>query len=559
MAGCAGGNVASPAARSANGGMHRANAVPTQAVMIVRVEVPSVSQLPVLGLAGGGSVTTTTKRLFNANLVVLDTQGAPQPYLAETVPELNQPSWRVEPDGTMETTYRLKPNLTWHDGAPLTAEDFVFAAAVYGTPALGVSGSPPWNLLDRATAPDARTLVLRWSRSFPEAGALTEIFPPLPRHVLAQPFQESAPDAFANHPYWNAEYVGAGPYKVERWEPGAFIEAVAFEGHALGRPRIDRFKITVINDRNTVLATMLAGNAHLAADSSLLYEEGVTLQREWVSRGGGGNVVNIPGSGRITHVQLRPDYVNPRAVLDLRVRRALAHTIDRDGLNDALFDRQGLMTDSYSVPMSPNYPAVTQAIRKYPFDPRAADALMAEAGFTRGSDGVYTGEAEGKLAPELMVPASSQGEREMAIMASVWRQVGFDIQERVLPARQMSEGEARSTYRSLQTSGGGTEKSFVQMHSRAIPTPANRWSGNNRGGWSNAAFDRLAEAYETTLDRGERAQRMAEMARLVSDDVPVFPLYFNFIVIAHAARLQGPRLVAPDTEVSWNVHTWELR
>jgi peptide/nickel transport system substrate-binding protein len=228
-------------------------------------------------------------------------------------------------------------------------------------------------------------------------------------------------------------------------------------------------------------------------------------------------------------------------------------------LNDALFDGNGLMTESYSVPMSANYPAVSQAIRRHHHDPRTANALMQEAGYARGADGIYGSDAEGKLALELMVPASSQGEREMAIMASAWRQVGFDIQERVLPARQMSDGEARSTYRTLQTSGGGTEKSFVQMHSRAIPAPANRWSGNNRGGWVSPAFDRLAEAYETTLDRGERARTMAEMARLVSEDVPVFPLYFNFIVIAHAARLHGPALVAPEAEVSWNVHTWELR
>ncbi len=527
-------------------------------VMVVRVEVPSVSQLPLLGLAGGGSVTDTTKRLFNANLVVVDTEGSPRPYLAEALPELNQPSWLVNPDGTMETTYRLKPGLTWHDGKPLTSADFVFAASVYSTPALGVSGSPPWSLFANATTPDDRTLVLSWSRPFPEAGALTEIFPPLPRHILAQPFLESAPDAFANQPFWSTEYVGAGPFRVDRWEPGAFIEGTAFDGHALGRPKIDRVKITVINDRNAVLATMLSGGAHIAADSSLLYEEGVTLQREWGSRGGGGTVINIPGSGRMTHVQLRPEYASPRALLDLRVRRALAHTIDRQGLNEALFDGNGLMTESYSVPMSPNFPAVSQTIRSRPYDPRLADSLMTEAGFTRGTDGMYV-DGEGRFAPELMVPASSQGEREMAIMGNAWRQVGFDVQERVLPVRQISDGEARSTNRSLQTSGGGTEKSFVQLHSRNSPSPANRWSGNNRGGWSNPAFDRLAEAYETTLDRGERARTMAEMARIFSEDAPVFPLYFNFIVIAHAARLAGPQLVAPDAEVSWAVHTWELR
>lgn len=72
----------------------------------------------------------TPKRLFNADLAILDERGLPRPYLAEALPQLNTDSWRVYPDGRMETTYRLKPNLTWHDGVPLVADDFVFARRV---------------------------------------------------------------------------------------------------------------------------------------------------------------------------------------------------------------------------------------------------------------------------------------------------------------------------------------------------------------------------------------------------------------------------------------------
>ena len=64
------------------------------------------------------------------------------------MPQLNTESWRVFPDGRMETTYALKPNLAWHDGAPLTADDFVFAWRVYATPELGVSNTPPASLIE---------------------------------------------------------------------------------------------------------------------------------------------------------------------------------------------------------------------------------------------------------------------------------------------------------------------------------------------------------------------------------------------------------------------------
>src|SRR4051794_13978845 len=81
---------------------------------------------PVRDTAGAGN-PRGTQRAFNAGLALNDNRELPQPYLAEALPQLNTEAWRVFPDGRMETSYRLRSNLAWHDGAPLTAADFVFA------------------------------------------------------------------------------------------------------------------------------------------------------------------------------------------------------------------------------------------------------------------------------------------------------------------------------------------------------------------------------------------------------------------------------------------------
>ena len=73
------------------------------------------------------STSAVQKRLFNASLSLMDSKGTIRPYLAEALPQLNTDTWKVLPDGRMETTYRLRSNLTWHDGQPLAADDFVFA------------------------------------------------------------------------------------------------------------------------------------------------------------------------------------------------------------------------------------------------------------------------------------------------------------------------------------------------------------------------------------------------------------------------------------------------
>src|ERR1051325_8193980 len=79
----------------------------------------------------------TAKRPFNASLIITDSNGNSRPYLAEAQPQLNTDAWQVFPDGHMQTTYPLRRNLTWHDGEPLTADDFVFSWQVYSTPSLG--------------------------------------------------------------------------------------------------------------------------------------------------------------------------------------------------------------------------------------------------------------------------------------------------------------------------------------------------------------------------------------------------------------------------------------
>src|SRR5438445_200732 len=80
----------------------------------------------------------------------------------QALPPLNPATWRVSPDGRMETTYRLRPGLPWHDGRSLTADDFVFAWGVYSTPGLALFLSNPQDMMEEVTATDPRTFTVRW-------------------------------------------------------------------------------------------------------------------------------------------------------------------------------------------------------------------------------------------------------------------------------------------------------------------------------------------------------------------------------------------------------------
>src|SRR5438128_2369462 len=120
-----------------------------------------------------GTSSDGMKRLFTASLAYMDGAGVIKPYLAEALPSPNTDSWQVFPDGRMETTYKLRPNLTWHDGTPITAGDFVFAWRVYATPEFGHANRPPMLAMEEVLAPDPHTVVARWKAPYPGAESLS--------------------------------------------------------------------------------------------------------------------------------------------------------------------------------------------------------------------------------------------------------------------------------------------------------------------------------------------------------------------------------------------------
>jgi peptide/nickel transport system substrate-binding protein len=507
-----------------------------------------------------------TTRLFNAQLAIIDGRGETRPYLAEALPQLNTESWRVSPDGSMETTWKLRPSLTWHDGAPLTAEDIVFAWRVYSSPAMSVFKSTPQDLMDEVLAPDPRTVVIRWKQTFAEADAIIlEDLDPLPRHLLEADFatiqdMPDTRDAFLGRRYWATEYIGSGPFRLTAWEPGSHLEGVAFDDHALGRPKIDRIVVRFIGDDNTVATNMLSEAIHLSFGQALRFEQAAFLEREWAASGRG-RVLYVQTSTATLSVQLRPEYQQTPALRDVRVRRALVHTIDKQTVADALFEGRGRPADTYIGPEHPFYPEVDRLLAKYPYDPRQAEQLMGEVGFRRGSDGIYVNDAGERIAPGLWVTSGSQTERLLHILTDSGKRLGIDIQPHVIPNAQARDNQVRSTFPGLLNYGisPGYATSFDSFISRQIPSPETRWGGQNRGGWNHPPYDRAYDAFVSALDRGERVRRLAEVAQIISQEQPNIPVMMNLGAITHLSVLKGPEAGTPETTVHWNVHEWELQ
>ena len=365
--------------------------------------------------------------------------------------------------------------------------------------------------------------------------------------------------AFLGHPFWTVQYVGLGPYKLDRWEPGAYLEASAFENYAWGQPRIPRIRILIINDPNTAMANVLAGEIDYVTNFMFTVDQGQLIEHQWTTNGGG-SVLYSPTQRRLGLVQMRPEYQQPRALSDVRVRYALAHSMVDEERVEALDGGKGRVAYTLASPGVPYYPELERAVNKHTQDPRRAQELMTEAGWTRGPDGFFVDASGAKFTLEVASSAGTKNEQEAAIYVDGLRKVGFDAAQWILPVAQIDDNELRTTRPGISLRGGG--EVYEYYIESAIPSPANRWRGDNRPGWSNADYTRTFAQLEGTFAPSERIQLMAQMERIISVDRALLMNSWESLLNVVAKPLNGVEMrQVPDVNIGpeqWS-HKWEWR
>jgi ABC-type transport system substrate-binding protein len=107
------------------------------------------------------------------------------------------------------------------------------------------------------------------------------------------------------------------------------------------------------------------------------------------------------------------------------------------------------------------------------------------------------------------------------------------------------------------TGGSGFERALGSLSTSSISTAETRWQGSNRGAWSNPAYDRLWDQYNTTLDLPTQIQLIAQMEKIASDEVPWIPMFYTPLITPYPATLQGPKQrTSGDTDTLARVWEW---
>jgi peptide/nickel transport system substrate-binding protein len=515
------------------------------------------------GLNRVGRNDAEVDHVMNAGLVTRDSEKYQLlPWMAQELPSLDRGSWRVNPDGTMVTTWRVKPNIKWHDGVPFKTSDFTFGWQVFTDPRMEIESRGYMELMDRLEAPDDRTLVIHWKNRFSYAPYLffTTLMP-LPQHILGEMHRRGEYDALNNHPYWGPSLIHLGPYRVAEFVPGSHIDLAAFDNYFLGRPKIDRIIWRIIPDNNTLLTNVLANEVDVTTRQALTLETALIAEEQWASRGNG--VVRYAPTG---WTWLNPSATSPIFGWDAPnqnlVRRALATAINRQELTDTLSHTKEEVAHFPLGKVRPQYAPADAAVTKYPYDPRRAEQLSSEAGWRRGSDGILVNDRGQRFSVELRGSTRADVEALTGAIAGYLRQVGVETQLLNLTERQNSSPEYRNRWPGLYIGSHNiqVEDWTDRFHSRNVPTEANNWVPLNVSAWRNPAKDALIEGIFDELNEQRQSQIIVDYLRLFTEDLPHIGIKFNTEVTSHRSNVKNVPVryeSGGENARTWNIHLWE--
>jgi peptide/nickel transport system substrate-binding protein len=313
-------------------------------------------------VASGVGIGVSSSKIF-ASPITLNRNWEPEPYLAQ--------SWEVS-DDQLTVTLHLVENATFHDGVPITSADVAFSIDVIQNnhPFTGMLAP-----IESVDTPDEFTVILNMSNPHPALFvAMSDVLMPiLPKHI----FDDGTPiTEMKSHPRNTENVIGSGPFMLTDWNASEKIVLTRYEDFFIeGRPYLDEIILSITPDENTMMLGLESGEIDMAGFASVLNAQRIAENADLIL-----DPTNMFGVGSLNHLQF--NLANP-VISDLRVRQAVAYTIDRDFIIDQLHQGQ---TQELLGGIHPGSPFYNPDVERYDVDLDKARDLLAEAGYVDGVD-----------------------------------------------------------------------------------------------------------------------------------------------------------------------------
>jgi peptide/nickel transport system substrate-binding protein len=418
----------------------------------------------------------------------------------------------------------LRDDQFWGDGTPVTSADVAATAKIGGNPASGFPDVRTWGRIERVDIIDAHHVVLHLD----EVWALYDRIPTLlPAHIEGVVADKAAtPGEYLRNTTYNRAQTTAGlyngPYRISGYESGSQI---VLERNAYWKGQAPPFKQIVIRgilNTAALQANLMSGDIDLAPESiGLTIDQVLALQEQNPDKFD----YVFHDTLTFSHIDFQLD--NPM-LKDVRVRRAMLMGIDRKAIVDRIYKGRAEVA-SGTVPSGD--PMAAHDIPTVAYDPKAARALLAEAGWTPGPDGICRNPAGERLSVVFQTGAGIKlSELIEAVIQNQLKAVCVDTTISNEPFRTLfGETMRKRLFKGLSFYSWTFSLSYPLRqlyHSTAIPAEANNFAGSNYMDWHNPTVDAAIAVTENELDAGKRRKAWSDLQHAYAADLPSLPLYF---------------------------------
>ncbi len=471
-------------------------------------------------------------------LVSQDMDGQWIPQLAEKIPTLENGGAKfttINGKKTLTAVWEIKKNARWSDGKPVVCEDFQVARDIADSPNVSVGAKENFTIVEK----------VEWTEAQPQRCTFTyakprwdythlNAFYPVPAHLEKSVFQKfgSENQAYDRHTNYilhpEMEGLYNGPYKVSEVKLGSHIILVPnphFYGTAAKIPKV---AVKLISATGTMVANLQSGNIDSINSYGLTMDQAQAFDKK-VKSEKLPFVVDYKPSISWEHIDF--NLQNP-ILQDLRVRQALIYAINREEMVQALYDGKQEVAHHF-LPKDDSWaPPDLKQIKKYPFDPKKAKALLDQAGWKLNQQDGYRYKDGQKLSLQFMTTAGNQNRETVQVyLQGFWKAVGVHIAIKNEPARVLfGETVPKRAFTGMAMFADSAEGDLRPFfHSSQIPNEANGWSGVNYSGWKNAKVDQLIEQVELEFNPQKQSRLAREMVRLYTEEVPSISLFYRAI------------------------------
>jgi len=449
---------------------------------------------------------------IGASLLALD------PETLEVVPYLAE-SWTVSDDGLVYE-FKLRDDVTFHNGTPLTAEDYVWTIQRMMDPEIGSNcGFLVYSSVSEAEAVDEHTL--RITLSAPDYYFIYKMTMSSCQQPMSKAYAEEVGDeGLATNP------IGVGPFRFASWEPGVKVvlernpDFVWGPPHTHGGPPyIETLEIHGIVDHATRLAALEAGEMDLTEITSEDVERLLSTGQFQI-------LELLPGSGADSVFM----NVSKPPFDDIRVRRALNMAIDRDLLIEVMFagdaePMTGILSEG-TIGYCPDAAEIG-----YTYDLGRAKELMAEAGYTPGPDGMLEKDGEPLV---LVMPVYSFVEKLSVLVQEQLKALGVQV--------KLEQGETNAVYADAMAGNFDLFLSgFLYQDASLLEW---MFSSKNIGAYnfsqlSDPKMDELLTTMMTTADPETSLQAACDVQVYAVEQAYTVPLYVAKLQTAISNDLKG--------------------